>query len=373
MKLLMTMKLSDRSVWNHIFPITNLGNIENIIIVRDTPGPVIDKVKYIIPAYHEKIPGFFLIPIKLFHLIRLSLIEKPALIHSYLLFPHGYLAFIAGKLTGRKIGVSLVAGPVETYIVGGSPIGNYSYCHPLPKLNILSSFILSILKKFDVITVTGSYTKHYLISKGIDGKKIFILPHVVDDRFRPLYIKKEYDVIFVGRLTAVKHVETLIKAIALIKEVLPSIRVAIVGDGEEQVNLKELTQSLGLADQISFVGFQTNLWEWYNQSKLSVITSEREGFPYTVIESLKCGVPVIVSNCGDVNDVVKDSFNGRIVLDYNDHNVYSDMIIELLTNPDQIDRYSKNCLQTVENFLPKSVESIWEKIIINVAMNVDRT
>lgn len=168
MKLLITMKLSDNSLWNFIFPIANLEDIEKIIVVRDTPGPAIDKVRYVHSSLHISL---LMVPIKLFQLIRLSLIEKPLLIHSFLLFPHGYLAFVAGKLTGRKIGVSLIAGPVETYILGGSPIGKYSYCHPLPRSNILSHFILFILNKFDVITVTGTYTKKFLVGKGIDEKK----------------------------------------------------------------------------------------------------------------------------------------------------------------------------------------------------------
>ena len=175
MKLLVTMKLSDRSLWNHIFPITCLKNVENITLVRDTPGPDMDKIRYVTPSRYRVTSSFLMVPIKLLQLIQSSLVEKPSLIHSYLLFPHGYLAFIAGKLTGRKVGVSLIAGPVETYILGGSPIGQYAYCYPLPQSNLLNRAILSVLKRFDVITTTGTYTKNYLISKGINENKIFIL------------------------------------------------------------------------------------------------------------------------------------------------------------------------------------------------------
>lgn len=366
MKLLITMKLSDRSLWNHILPIANLKTIENITIVRDSPGPAMDKIQYVIPSCYGVTLSLLIVLKKLFQLIRSSLIEKPSLIHSFLLYPHGYLAFIAGKLTGRKIGVSLIAGPVETYILGGSPIGRYAYCYPLPQPNLLNRAILSILKRFDVITVTGTYTKNYLISKGIDKNKIFILPHVVDELFRPLDIEKDYDVIFVGRLAPVKHVEMLIQATAQIKKSIPSVRVAIVGDGEERSKLEELTHLLGLTNQIDFIGYQTKTWEWYNRSKLSVVTSEREGFPYTVIESLKCGVPVVSSNCGDVCDIVKDSFNGRVVLDYNDYNAYADSIANLLTNPDLIQKYSENCIQTFDTPFLNSVESVWEEIFRSV-------
>jgi len=369
MDLLVTMKLSDRSLWNHIFPITNLKIVENIILVRDTPGPDMDKIRYVTPSSYRVTASILTVPIKLVQLIWSSLVEKPSLIHSYLLFPHGYLAFIAGKLTGRKVGVSLIAGPVETYGFGGSPIGTYAYCHPLPPSNLLNRAILSVLRRFDVITVTGTYTKNYLVSKGIDENKVFILPHVVDERFRPLDTEKDYDLVFVGRLAPVKHVETLIWATAEVKKYLPSIRVAIVGDGEERSKLEDLTRSLGLADQIDFVGYQTNTWDWYNRSKLSVVTSEREGFPYTVIESLKCGVPVVTSNCGDVCDVVEDSVNGIIIPDYQDYRGFARAIHKILRDPDSVANYSANALRSVENLSSNPVELTWRKILSTVAEN----
>lgn len=197
------------------------------------------------------------------------------------------------------------------------------------------------------------------------------MPHIVDEQFKPIKIKKDYDIVFVGRLTTVKHVEILIQATAQIKKSLPSIRVAIVGNGEERSRLEDLARTLGLTDQIDFLGYQPKLYEWYNRSKLSVLTSEREGFPFTVIESLKCGVPVIVSDCGDVPDIVKESINGRIISDYLDYNAYADVIVDLLRNPDRIDQYSKNCLRTFENFHSNSVQSVWEKIIAEILQNED--
>ena len=356
MNLIVLMKLSDRSLTNHIFPITKLECIDNITIVRDVPGQDIRKVTYLTPSRFGKTSSVLMVPVKLYYLIHASLREKPALIHSFLLFPHGYLAFC----------VSLIAGPVETYIFGNNPIGKYSYCQSLPQSNILNKLILAILKRFDVITVTGTYTRNYLISKGIDADKIWILPHVVDEHFRPMDLKKDYDLVFIGRLAPVKHVETIVRAISIVKEALPSIKMVIVGDGEERSKLEELTRSLGLTDQIDFAGYQSNTWEWYNRGKISLLTSEREGFPYTVIESLRSGTPVIISNCGDVTDIVKDSFNGRIISDYRDYNAYAEVIIELIKNPDLLDFYSKNCLKSFEHNASVPVENIWEQILTDL-------
>ena len=118
---------------------------------------------------------------------------------------------------------------------------------------------------------------------------------------------------YIGRLAKVKHVETLIRAIARARIDLPGIRVVIVGTGPEETNLKLLSKELDLDKILDFVGYQSNVWDWFNKSKISVLTSEREGFPYAVIEALNCGLPIITSNCGDVCDLVKDGYNGIII------------------------------------------------------------
>jgi hypothetical protein len=180
MKLLITMKLADRSLKNHIYPLTLLKGIDEILIVRDTNGPEIEKVKYYCPPkWSLKFPILALF-FKFLLMFFLSMREKPALIHAYLLFPHGILAFIAGKLTRRKVGISLIAGPVELYDFGGSPVGK-AYTKPLPKLSIKGKFNLTILKRFDIVTATGNFTKKFLINKGIKEDKIFLLPHLVGD------------------------------------------------------------------------------------------------------------------------------------------------------------------------------------------------
>lgn len=365
MRILLTMKLADRSMANHVQPIAALERIERIVLVRDTPGPQIDKVTAITPTGQTTSPVITGLK-KLFRLLRSSLRDQPSLVHGYLLFPHGYFALIAGKLTGRKTGVSLIAGPVETYIFGASPIKLYAYCNPLPPPGMVSRIILFFLHRFDIITVTGTYTKEFLIGRGFDPQRIFILPHVVDERFAPMKITKEFDLVSIGRLAPVKHVETFIRAVAHVAVTIPAVRAVIVGDGEEREALQRLAASLHLENNLEFVGFQDRTWEWYNRSRLSVITSEREGFPYTVIESLMCGVPTIVSDCGDIKDIVKDTVNGRVIADYSDHRAFAETAIELLSDPGQLDELSRNCPTSLSGVRSEDVSAVWDEILTHL-------
>lgn len=368
MKLLITMGLSDRLLEHYIHTITLLEKVSKIIIVRDKKGPKLDKVIYYTPPeWSLKFPILKTIW-KFFILIFLSMKEKPIFINSYLLNPHGLVAFIAGKLTNTKIGVTLNAGPVDFYTLERSPIGKYAYSKPLPKISGIGRILVAILKKFDIITVTGSFTKKILIEKGIRKNKIFIMPRVApnafDGRFRPIKnFPREYDVVYVGRLAPVKHVETLIKAISIIRKFNPNIKAAIVGDGPEKNNLEKLSKKLKLDENIIFTGYQAEIWNWHIKGKFSILTSEREGFPYSVVESLCCGVPVIASNCGDICDVIKGGYNGVIIEDYQDYKSFAEAITNLLQNPQIMTTYSVNALKTAEKMNVENATHVWKEII----------
>lgn len=363
MKLLITMKLADRNMMHHIYPITLLNRVDKIMVVRDTKGPEINKVQYNCPPkWTLKIPPIALL-YKFVLIIYLSIHEKPELIHGYLLFPHGILAIAVGMLTRKKVGVSLIAGPVELYAPGKSPIGKYSYCKPLPPLNFMAKTMIHLLGKCEIITVTGNYTRSFLINKGLKKDKIVVLPHAVTDNFRPISIAKEYDIVFVGRLAAVKHIEMLIKSIDVVRSSYNGVRVVIVGMGECRTKLTNLTDELGLTENIFFVDYQSDVWNWYNKGKISVLTSEREGFPYSVVEALSCGLPVISSDCGDVSDILKHGYNGFIIDNYQDYNSFADAMIRLLQNPKLIAEFSSNALKITKKINIENVEQIWKDII----------
>jgi glycosyltransferase involved in cell wall biosynthesis len=273
------------------------------------------------------------------------------------------MAFIVGKLTGRKVGTSLIAGPVELY-VSSSPVGTYSYCNPLPPLTLRAKIFKWILNESDLITVTGNYTKDFLTSVGINDKLMVTMPHAIDRRFKLKDANKEYDLIFVGRLVKVKHIDVLLKAINIVKKLKPDIKVVIVGDGPCKSKLEKLSNDFNLINNVHFAGYQQNVWEWYSKAKISILTSEREGFPYSVVESLKCGVPVIASDCGDVQDLIINGYNGMIVKRYDDYQAFADKIIEILQDNAKLESYSSNSLESVSNITMENLASIWEKDIL---------
>jgi len=361
--MLVIMKLPERNMMNHIVPLSKLDEIDRIMVVRDTEGPPIDKVEYYCPPSWtlKFLPSAYFI--KLLLLIRLALKEKPSLLLSFKLYPHGILAFLAGTISGVRTGVSLIGGPVEVLDVGIPAVETFAYTGGIPRMSKTGTFLLPILRTFDIITVTGHYTRNFLVEHGIPPQKIVVVPHIVENSIHPREREKTFDILTLARLEPVKHIEVLIQAIRIVRQSIPGIRVAIVGDGTHRKDLEALTRELGLEDHVMFAGFQPDVEQWFNQSKIFVLTSEREGFPYTVIEAMLCGIPVIASNCGDIADVIIDGCNGILINDYRDVDAFAASIIALLQNQDRMHRIHINALETAEALKSNDIPEIWRRAL----------
>lgn len=94
-----------------------------------------------------------------------------------------------------------------------------------------------------------------------------------------------------GRLNWQKGFDLLIEAIAILAD--PRIHLVLLGEGILLDELKQLAIARGVADQVEFVGFQTNPYAWFARMDAFVLSSRYEGFPNVVVEALVCGTPVI--------------------------------------------------------------------------------
>jgi len=167
-------------------------------------------------------------------------------------------------------------------------------------------------------------TPIYTIPLGVDQKVI--------DAVTPA--KNHVDILYAGRLLSHKNVDTLIKAIALVKKKHPSISSLIVGEGPERESLEKLAKELDIEKSVKFFDFiagDTALYAQMKSAKVFVLPSLREGFGLVTIEANACGIPVVVVNHPDnaAKDLVKNGVNGYIV-----ENTSEDMaekIMKLLT------------------------------------------
>lgn len=122
-------------------------------------------------------------------------------------------------------------------------------------------------------------------------------------------------IIIVGRLAKVKGHKILLDALKLALEKIPKAKLIILGIGDEQEHLESYAVKIGVASQVSFLGFKDNPYKYMTQSNVFVLPSLWEGFGHVIVEAMACGVPVIASDCpSGPAEIISNGLNGLLVL-----------------------------------------------------------
>ncbi|WP_305967124.1 glycosyltransferase [Marinobacter salsuginis] len=115
------------------------------------------------------------------------------------------------------------------------------------------------------------------------------------------------NIIAVGRLETVKGFDALIRAWAMLGSTADHCHLTIFGEGSQQSQLEQLIRQLKLERSITLAGFRENLAPIYEEAQLTVISSEREGFPYVLAESLLGGCPVVSTPVSGPRDILPET------------------------------------------------------------------
>lgn len=186
---------------------------------------------------------------------------------------------------------------------------------------IRALFIIQSKHFFDVIVANSRYSFQLLLQAvGNDLKrKIIVIPNGIKIHEQVSSFNSKLPgnpaVLYVGRIDYVKGVDVLIRAIALAKEKLPRICLHIVGDGPKLEEIKKLILSLNLKENVVLHGFVdgADKNKLFLTCDIVAVPSRSETFSITVLEAMRAGKPLIVSNRGALPELVKHEVNGLIV------------------------------------------------------------
>ncbi len=118
----------------------------------------------------------------------------------------------------------------------------------------------------------------------------------------------------VGRMVWDKAQEVLLEAFAMLGEELPEWRLAVVGDGRLENELRERATGLGIHDRIDWHGIVPDPYVHYRNATIFALPSRVEGTPNALLEAMSCGLPVIVSDgAPGPLELVQDGKTGLVV------------------------------------------------------------
>ncbi len=109
--------------------------------------------------------------------------------------------------------------------------------------------------------------------------------------------------------------------------------------------LRQQTEELGLQDKVKFLGplFGEEKVQFWLRAHIFVFPTYREGLPYTLLESLASGTPVITTRVGAIPEVIRDQVHGYFI-DHRDISRLVDIIEMLMSQRHRLQAMSLNCI-----------------------------
>jgi glycosyltransferase involved in cell wall biosynthesis len=169
----------------------------------------------------------------------------------------------------------------------------------------------TLLGRVQRITALSEALKRATCRVGIAEQQVTVIPNGVDVRLftPPAYTQREPVILFVGYLIVRKGVRYLLEALPTVLQRLPNARIVLIGDGPEEVALRQQARDLGIAERVEFLGFlsQGQVRQWMQRASVFVLPSLEEGQGVVLLEALASGLPVVASQVDGIQEVVTPS------------------------------------------------------------------
>ena len=198
----------------------------------------------------------------------------------------------------------------------------------------------------------------------VDSERFVIVsPGVDTQRFNPIYknkwrssvrselcVKVDTPVLLhIGSGFQIKGIATTIKALAKLPAPLNKTVLVVAGKGNTRTYIK-LATKLGVQKRIRFIGAVSNPEKLYVSADLFVLPTLLDTFGIVLLESMACGLPVVVSDGAGAAQIVTSHGGGKVLSSPVDHNKLSEVIFSLLTNTNELAQLSREARSLAETF-----------------------
>jgi glycosyltransferase involved in cell wall biosynthesis len=232
---------------------------------------------------------------------------------GYHLIPNSTIALLAGRLLGRPVCYQMTSGPLEVEGGGFATSENPILRRLGRPVALLERLALSVIEKFDLVVVRGRDAERFAKDKA-GARRVAIIPGSVNvEEFTCASGDREYDMVFVGQLVTRKQPLQFVEIAAAVARTRPSLRVAILGDGPLMADVQRAIADQGLGSTIDVLGRTADVKRYLTRSKVFVLTSRSEGLSIAMAEAMIAGAVPIVTDVGDLRDLVVNDETGYLV------------------------------------------------------------
>lgn len=218
--------------------------------------------------------------------------------------------------------------------------------------------------KIDYIITPSEFYKTKFIEDGINPNKIQAIHNSIEMNDYNVETQDDGYALYFGRLSKEKGILNLINAFAKCDKG----NLYIAGEGPEKENIEKIIKENKLEDRVKLLGFlnKEQMTDVTRKCKFVVVPSIwYENCPYSVLETLAIGKPIIGSNMGEIPELVIDNENGFI---YNTVEELTEKMNTLFENQDLVNQFSKKSKELAKQNYDREVyynklKQIYDKVI----------
>lgn len=304
--------------------------------------------------YHEvavsKYPLFEYPPYELAlasRLVDVVRFEKLDILHVHYAIPHASAAFMAKQIL-QTYGIYI---PVVTTLHGTdiTLVGKDRSLEPVVTFSINKSDGVTAVSE-DLRRQTYEFFKIdndiRVITNFIDMTRFSLKPK---DHFKKAIAPAgEKILIHTSNFRKVKRTQDVIRIFAKVLERIPA-KLLMVGDGGERQDCEQLSRSLGVSENVRFLGKQDAIEEILSVSDLFLMPSQSESFGLAALEAMACKVPVISTNTGGLPELNVDGYTG-FMKEVSDVDGMAERAIYILEDCDRLTQFKENALTHAKKF-----------------------
>nr|WP_246113945.1 glycosyltransferase family 4 protein [Streptomyces montanus] len=214
-----------------------------------------------------------------------------------------------------------------------------------------------------VVTTTEADAKVYRKRMPMPGVRVSAVPNIVPAVPDLTPSSGTTKVIAAaGRLVRGKRFDLLIEAFAAVAAKEPDWELRIYGGGPKRESLQSLIDGLGLADRARIMGPRTPIETEFARSSLVVSASDAESFGMTLVEAMRCGVPVISTDCPlGPSEIITEGVNGRLV-PVGDARALADAMLDLIPAESRRREMGRAARESAHRFDPEPIMAHYETL-----------
>jgi N-acetyl-alpha-D-glucosaminyl L-malate synthase BshA len=231
------------------------------------------------------------------------------------------------------------------------------------------------INESDAITAVSANLREETFASFAIEKEIYVIPNFVDiARFHQTdkqHFKKmlapngERILAHVSNFRKVKRVDDAVRIFAEVRKTVSS-KLLMIGDGPERQHAEELSRSLGIYNDVRFLGKQDQMDEILSIADLFLLPSSYESFGLAALEAMACGVPVISTNAGGIPEINVQGVTGYLS-NIGDVADMAKNAIHILENNERLQQFKDAAIAHADTFEKAKItplyEALYERVI----------